>query len=131
MGYVELAYAKQNQLPVAHIRNAAGQFVEPTIASITAAASGSPVQLGADSDYRVSIVNAAGADAYPIASFTWLLVYARQADAAKWQKLREFMQWMYAEGQASAAALGYAPLPTALASQLAERLSRVQAVGTP
>ncbi|MFP5356051.1 MAG: phosphate ABC transporter substrate-binding protein PstS [Gemmatimonadota bacterium] len=131
IGYVELAYAKQNRLPAAHIRNAAGNFIEPTIESITAAAEGATAQLGPDSDYRVSIVNAAGATAYPISSFTWLLVYEKQGDATKGQKLIDFMKWMYADGQQSAAALDYAPLPAALASQLATRLGTIQVGATP
>jgi phosphate transport system substrate-binding protein len=126
IGYVELAYAKQNLLPVAHVLNAAGSYVEPTIASITAAAAGAMARMGPDSDYRISIVDATGADAYPISSFTWLLVYEKQADGTKAQKLLDFMRWMYAEGQASAASLGYAPLPAQLATQLTERLARVQ-----
>lgn len=128
IGYVELAYAKQNSLPAAHVRNAAGQMVEPTIASITAAAASTMSKLGKDSDYRVSIVNAAGAGAYPISSFTWLLVYATQTDGAKGKKLVDFMRWMYASGQESAATLDYAPLPPALATQLTERLSAIQGV---
>jgi phosphate transport system substrate-binding protein len=126
IGYVELAYAKQNKLPVAKVKNASGVLIEPTIESITAAAEGAMSTLGADSDYRVSIVNAAGPTAYPIASFTWLLVYQNQADAAKGRKLVDFMRWMYGEGQQAAAGLDYAPLPAALATQLTERLSRIQ-----
>lgn len=130
IGYVELAYAKQNRLPVAHIRNAAGTYVEPTIESITAAAEGATAKLGPDSDYRISIVNAAGANAYPISSFTWLLVYEQQADATKGQKLVDFMKWMYADGQQSAASLDYAPLPATLASQLATRLGTIRVGAT-
>lgn len=125
IGYVELAYAKQNRLPVAKVTNAAGQAVEPSIESITAAAEGAMAQLGKDSDYRVSIVDAPGATAYPISSFTWLLVYQNQADATKGKKLVDFMRWMYGEGQASAASLDYAPLPAALVTQLTERLATI------
>lgn len=128
IGYVELAYARQNRLPVSHVKNAAGNAVEPTNASITAAAEGGLSQLGPDSDYRVSIVNAPGAQAYPISSFTWLLVYANQADATKGKKLVDFMRWMYSTGQQSAAALDYAPLPAFLATQLTERLSTITGV---
>jgi phosphate transport system substrate-binding protein len=131
IGYVELAYAKQNRLPVALIKNADGQFVEPTIASITAAGEGAAAALTADSDYRISIVNAPGTNAYPISSFTWLLVYERQADATKARKLLDFMTWMYGAGQQNAAALDYAPLPPALAAQLAARLSSVQVGASP
>jgi phosphate transport system substrate-binding protein len=128
IGYVELAYAKQNKLPAARVKNASGALVEPTIASITAAAEGAMDKLGPDSDYRVSIVNAAGPSAYPISSFTWLLVYEKQADATKGKKLIDFMRWMYGEGQQAAGALDYAPLPPALATQLTERLAKVQGV---
>src|SRR4051812_23418609 len=83
IGYVELAYAKENKLAFADIRNAKGQFVTPSIAAVTAAAAGAAAALPATTDYRVSIVNASGANAYPISSFTWLLVYRNQTDAAK------------------------------------------------
>lgn len=125
IGYTELAYAKQNNLSVAHVKNAVGEFVEPTIASITAAAEGAIAALPADSDYRVSIVNGPGAGAYPISSFTWLLVYATPPDPAKGKKLVDFMRWMYSTGQQSAASLDYAPLPAALAQRLTERLSTI------
>jgi len=131
IGYMELAYAKQNSLPVAHVRNAAGEFVEPTIASISAAAEGVVASLTADSDYRISIVNGPGAAAYPISSFTWLLVYSTPPDAAKAKKLVDFMRWMYSTGQQSAAALDYAPLPAALAERLTNRLSTITPTRTP
>lgn len=126
IGYVELAYATQNRLPTAHIRNAAGNFVAPTIESIKAAAEGGASAIGPAADYRVSIVNAPGENAYPISSFTWLLVYETQQDATKGAKLVDFMRWMYGEGQGSAAALDYAPLPEALARQLTERLGTIK-----
>lgn len=131
IGYVELAYAKQNGLPTAHVKNAAGEFVEPTIASITAAAEGVTASLGPDADYRISIVNGPGAGAYPISSLTWLLVYKTPPDAAKGKKIVDFMRWMYSTGQQSAAALDYAPLPAALAQRLTERLSTVSLTATP
>ena len=131
IGYVELAYARHNRLSVALVKNASGAYIEPSIESITAAAEGSMSQLGAASDYRVSIVNAAGATAYPIASFTWLLVYENQPNATKGAKLVAFMRWLYANGQASAAALDYAPLPGALAAQLTDRLTAIKGVATP
>jgi phosphate transport system substrate-binding protein len=131
IGYVELAYAKQNALPAAHIRNKAGEFVEPTIASITAASEGVIAALPADTDYRVSIVNAPGAGTYPISSFTWLLVYKTPPDAAKGRKLVDFMRWMYTTGQQSAATLDYAPLPAALAQRLTDRLSTIALTTTP
>lgn len=130
IGYVELAYAKQNNLPVAHVKNAAGEFVEPTIASITAAAQGAIDALPTDTDYRISIVNGPGAGAYPISSMTWLLIYATPPDAAKGKKLVDFMRWMYSTGQQSAASLDYAPLPAALAQRLTERLGSIVLTGT-
>ena len=129
IGYVELAYAKQNGLPAAHVKNKAGEFVEPTIASITAAAEGVIAGLPTDTDYRVSIVN--GPSGYPISSFTWLLVYKTPPDAAKGKKLVDFLRWIYSTGQQSASALDYAPLPAALAQRLTDRLSTVGATTTP
>ena len=126
IGYVELAYARQNSLPTAHVRNASDAFVNPTIESITAAAAGAMSSFGASSDYRVSIVNAAGAQSYPISSFTWLLVYQAQPDAAKGQKLVDFLKWMYGNGEGMAAALDYAPLPAELRQQLTARLAEIR-----
>src|SRR5207237_1264439 len=83
IGYVELAYARQNKLPTASIRNAAGQFVAPSIAAVTAAAAAAAQKLPPNTDYRLSIVNAAGAQAYPITSFTWILVSKTQPNAEK------------------------------------------------
>jgi phosphate transport system substrate-binding protein len=107
------------------VRNASGQFVEPSIASITAAAEGA--NLPPTSDYRVSIVNAPGAQAYPISSFTWLLVYRNPADTAKGRKLNDFLKWALTEGEESAAALDYAPLPEALSRQLLARIDSIRA----
>jgi phosphate transport system substrate-binding protein len=130
IGYVELAYAKQNNLPVAHVKNKAGEFVEPTIASITSAGQGAIEALPADTDYRISIADAPGAGAYPISSMTWLLVYKTPPDAAKGKKLVDFMRWMYSTGQQTAASLDYAPLPAALAQRLTERLGSIVLTGT-
>jgi phosphate transport system substrate-binding protein len=130
IGYVELAYAKQNRLSYAWIQNAAGTFVEPSIESVTAAAAGKMSTLGANSDYRISVVNAPGANAYPISSFTWLLVYQRQADATKGRKLLDFVRWALTDGQQSASKLDYAPLPGNLAGQLRAGLDQIQ-VGAP
>jgi phosphate transport system substrate-binding protein len=125
IGYVELAYAKQNKLAFADIRNAKGQFVTPTIAAVTAAAAGAAAALPANTDYRVSIVNAAGANAYPISSFTWLLVYRNQPDAVKGKKLLDFVRWALTSGEKSAAALDYAPLPASMSRQLLKHLGTV------
>jgi phosphate transport system substrate-binding protein len=126
IGYIELAYAKQNNLPVASIKNADGQFVAPTVESVTAAAAGVADHLAANSDYRLSIVNAPGATTYPISSFTYLLVYKTATDATKGKKLVDFLKWMYANGEQSAAALDYAPLPPSLVTRLTARLDSIQ-----
>jgi phosphate transport system substrate-binding protein len=126
IGYVELAYAKQNKLPVAAIRNAAGSFVEPSVEGATAAAAGIAEKLGPGTDYRVSIVNAPGAQAYPISSFTWLLVDAQQPDTAKGRKLVSFLKWALTEGEKKAATLDYAPLPDAMTQQLLRRVDEIE-----
>lgn len=129
VGYVELAYARQNNLSLASIRNSSGAYVTPSVESVTAAAAGFLDQLPATSDYRISIVNAPGATAYPISSFTWILVYQKQEDAEKAKKLVDFLRWALKNGGPSAAALDYAPLPSVLVQQLGERLNTI-AVGS-
>ena len=126
IGYVELAYAKQNKLPYALIKNATGQFVAPTIESVTAAAAGAARSLPPTTDFRVSIVNAPGKEAYPISSFTWILVYANQTDATKGKKLVDFLRWAFNSGEAAASSLDYAPLPANMIAMLDRRLSQVK-----
>jgi phosphate transport system substrate-binding protein len=126
IGYVELAYATQNRMATARIRNANGELVAPTTASVTAAAAGAIATLPATTDYRVSIVNAPGAGAYPISSFTWIIVYEKQADAAKKKILVDFLRWALTDGQGMAAALDYAPLPEQMRTALITRLAVVQ-----
>jgi phosphate transport system substrate-binding protein len=109
IGYVELAYAKQNKLPVAHVRNLSGRFIEPTLASITAAAQGAAVALG--KDVRTPIVNSPAPDGYPISGLTFLLVYRDQRDPAKAAALADFIRWANNEGQEVAETLDYARLP--------------------
>ena len=128
IGYMELAYAKQNSLAHAAVKNAAGKYVEASIPSISAAAAGA--NLPPNTDYRVSIVNSAGAEAYPISSFTWLLIYRNQADATKAQKLKDFLRWAYSDGEAMAGALDYGPLPGNLTQRLTARLDSIQAGST-
>ena len=127
VGYVELAYARQNRLAVAAVRNQADRFVTPAIESITAAAESAVGSLGPETDYRVSIVNAPGENAYPISSFTWILLYRDPSDAAKAAKLSDFLRWALRDGQQSAPALHYAPLPDALVRQLEARLDALGA----
>jgi phosphate transport system substrate-binding protein len=126
IGYVELAYVKQNKLPYAAVKNAAGEYVSPTMESVTAAAAGAAKALPSTTDYRVSIVNARGRDAYPMSSFTWILVYSSQTDATKGKKLVDFLRWAFHEGEASAGSLDYAPLPANMVAQLEKRLTTVK-----
>ena len=126
IGYVELAYAKQNSLPFADLQNANGEFITPTIESVTTAAAAAAAKLPENTDYRISIVNASGKGAYPISSFTFLLVYQTQPDAAKGKKLVDFLRWYLRNGEKSAASLDYAPLPASMVAQLEKRLGTIQ-----
>jgi phosphate transport system substrate-binding protein len=126
IGYVELAYANQNKMATAMMKNAAGEFVAPSIASVTTAAAGAAAKLPATTDYRVSIVNAAGAGVYPISSFTWIILYEKQSDPAKGKKLVDFLKWALSDGQAMEAPLDYAPLPDKMRSDLMAKLDTVK-----
>ena len=130
IGYVELAYANQNNMPVAAIRNKAGQFIAASVPAVTAAAAAAAKALPANTDFRVSIVDAAGADSYPISSFTWILVYQKQKDAVKGKKLVDFLDWALTDGEKDAAALDYAPLPGDMASNVRARLKTIDLTGT-
>ncbi len=129
IGYVELAYAKQNNLPIAAIRNKSGQFVAASVPAVTAAAAGAAKTLPANTDYRISIVDAPGADSYPISSFTWILVYQHQQDAVKGKKLVDFLNWALTEGEKSAVTLDYAPLPAEMATTVKARLGTIDLSG--
>ena len=121
IGYVELIYALSNGLPAAEVRNPAGQFVAPTLKSVSAAADGA--DLPPDTDFRVSITNAPGAQTYPISSFTWLLVHEKGAQSPKQQAVRKFIAWMLEPGpQRMAADLHYAPLPVKVIELIRRRL---------
>ncbi|MEK7703860.1 MAG: phosphate ABC transporter substrate-binding protein PstS [Myxococcota bacterium] len=128
IGYVELAYAVQSGLPILEIENQAGRFVAPTIESISAAAAGTVASMPAD--FRVSIVDAPGEGAYPIAAFTYLLVYADAPDARRAQALATFLHWALGEGQQYAAALHYAPLPAPVAMRVEAAVARLGKGGT-
>jgi phosphate transport system substrate-binding protein len=130
IGYVELIYAITNQLPYAHVRNSAGSFIEPSLASVTAAAASAT--FAPDTDFRVSITNPGGAEAYPIASFTWLLIHPDMADAGKARALKAFLDWILTdEAQQMAATLHYAPLPSAVSALAKERVRTLTAAGQP
>jgi phosphate transport system substrate-binding protein len=128
IGYVELIYALSNNLPYADIKNSAGTFVEPSLASVTAAAASA--KLKPDTDFRVSITNPPGADAYPIASFTWLLVHKDTKDAAKAKVIKDFLTWMISsEAQQMVSELKYAPLPKEVVALVQARLPTLKAGG--
>jgi phosphate transport system substrate-binding protein len=128
VGYVELIYAISNNLPYALIKNSEGTFVEPSLETVTNAAASA--KLGKDTDFRVSITNAPGKDAYPIASFTWLLVQKDNKDAAKGKAIRDFLTWMVSdEAQAMAKELNYAPLPAEVRGLVVERIKTLKAGG--
>lgn len=127
IGYVELAYAFQNKLPYAALRNKAGRFVLPSIASTSAAAAGVEIP----DDYRVMIVNAEGPTAYPIASFTYLLVYKEQKDPVKAEALLKFIWWAIHDGEKYAEGLLYAPLPEAVVKKLERTLKSITYKGEP
>ena len=127
IGYVELAYAVQNKLPVANMKNASGAFVEPSIDSVTAAAAASAGST--PDDLRVSITNAAGPTAYPIASYTYILVYKNQRDAAKGKALVDFLWWGIHDGESFAKELQYAPLPADIVSRAESKINSITAGG--
>lgn len=129
IGYVELTFAKANNLPSALIKNAAGNFVEATIETVTAAAADS-VQTTPD-DLRVDITNAAGANAYPISSYTYILAYKDQKDAGKGKLLSDFLWWATHDGQSFARDLHYAQLPAGIVTKVENRLKLMTSGGQP
>jgi phosphate transport system substrate-binding protein len=122
IGYVELIYATQNKMPYAEVKNSAGEFVKPSLESITAALATGDIP----EDFRFSITNAPGKDAYPICGATWLLVYERQKDAAKGKKLVEFLKWAAKDGEKMAKDLQYAPLPDSLQQRVLKRIDEIK-----
>ncbi len=128
IGYVELIYALANDLPVGEIKNKSGSFVAPTLESVSAAAAG--LSLPEDTDFRVSIVDAAGAEAYPVSSFTWLLVSPDVADVEKAKAIKAFLTWMTGpEAAAMARELHFAPLPASVAERVNARIATLKGAG--
>lgn len=128
LGYVELIYALSNKLPYGQIKNPSGSFITPSLETVTSAAAG--IKLPKDTDFRVSITNAPGAEAYPIASFTWLLVKKDNKDTAKAKLIRDSLAWMITpEAQKMAADLHYAPLPAPVVALVEARLQSLKAGG--
>ncbi len=122
LGYVELIYAVQNKIAYGTVRNSSGAFVKASLESVTAAAASAPKM---PADYRVSITNAPGKDAYPISSFTWLLIPQKSKDPAKGKMLADFLNWMVTDGQKLTMALDYAPLPANVAAKVKETIKQV------
>jgi phosphate transport system substrate-binding protein len=129
IGYVELAYAQKNNIPFGTLKNAAGNWITPSLQSVTAAAAGAMAVMGPNTDFRVSITNSPGAQAYPISSFTWFLVHKTYTDTAKARALMQFIAWAESVGQGKAPELGYAPLPKELRPWIEARLRSVTAGG--
>jgi phosphate transport system substrate-binding protein len=123
IGYVELIYAAQNNIAYGSVKNSSGNFLKASLEGVTAAAASAPKM---PADFRVSITNAPGKDAYPISSFTWLLIPAQSKDAAKGKILADFLNWMATDGQKMTAALSYAPLPDNVVQKVKEGIKEVK-----
>ena len=123
IGYVELIYAVQNKIPYGSVRNSSGIFLKASLEGVTAAAASAPKM---PADFRVSITNAPGKDAYPISSFTWLLIPEKSKDAAKGKILADFLNWMASDGQKMTNALTYASLPDSVAAKVKETIKQVK-----
>lgn len=124
IGYVELGYVLQNHMQSALVKNAGGEWVEASTASVTAAAAAAAKTMPAD--FRVSITNAAGKGAYPVSSFTWLLIPSKIPDAAKKAVIVDFLKWMLTSGQKYCAALGFAPLPQSVVDLEMKQIPQIQ-----
>ena len=124
IGYVELIYAIQNHMPYAEVKNSSGKFIRADLASVTAAASGAAKSM--PDDFRVSITSAPGANAYPISSFTWLLIPSQISDPAKREAIKTFLKWMITDGQKYCEALAYAPLPKAVVAKEEKAIAKIQ-----
>jgi phosphate transport system substrate-binding protein len=124
IGYVELIYALQNNIPFGAVKNSSGAFVKADLASVTAAAAGAAKEM--PDDFRVSITNAPGKTAYPISSFTWLLIPQRIQDVGKRDAIKGFLTWMLTDGQGSVEALSYAKLPKEVAEKEKKAINNIQ-----
>jgi phosphate transport system substrate-binding protein len=124
IGYVELIYAIQNNLSYGSVKNEAGDFVKASLAGVSAAAAGAAKSM--PDDFRVSITNAPGKGAYPISSFTWLLIPAQIQDAAKKSAIKDFLQWMLTTGQQDCEPLAYAKLPKEVVAKEEKAISMIQ-----
>jgi len=123
IGYVELIYAVNNKIAYGSVKNAGGEFVKASLESVTAAAASIKSM---PADFRVSITNAPGKEAYPIVSFTWLLIPTPSKDAAKGKIIADFLSWMIGDGQKMTADLSYAPLPESVVAKVKETIKQVK-----
>jgi phosphate transport system substrate-binding protein len=124
IGYVELIYAVQNNIPYGSVKNSSGNFVKADLASVTAAAAGAAKEM--PEDFRVSITNAPGKMAYPISSFTWLLIPQKFQDAGKRDAIKGFLKWMLSDGQNSVETLSYAKLPKEVVEKEKKAINNIQ-----
>jgi phosphate transport system substrate-binding protein len=124
IGYIELIYALNNKIPFAQLQNKAGNWVDASLAGVTAAAASSAGNMAPD--FRVSITDAPGPDAYPISSFTWLLVYQKQTNKDVGEQIKKFLGWALTEGQQEASALKYAPLPAEVVQKETAQIQQIQ-----
>jgi phosphate transport system substrate-binding protein len=129
IGYVELAYADKNKLAYGALQNRGGKFINPTLEAVTTALASAMKTMDASTDFRVSITDAPGATAYPIASMTYLLLHKTYDDATKAKAIVNFVWWGETVGQGKATSLGYAPLPEALRPWIQAKLRSITAGG--
>ena len=124
LGYVELIYAIQNKMPYGKVKNSSGELIKADLASVTAAAAGAAKDM--PDDFRVSITNAPGKTAYPVSSFTWLLIPSKFSDGAKRDAIKDFLKWMLSDGQNEVEALSYARLPKEVGAKEMKALDKIR-----
>jgi phosphate transport system substrate-binding protein len=124
IAYTELLYAVQNKMTYGTVKNKAGNWIKPSLESVTAAAASEAKKMQAD--FRVSITDAAGKDAYPISTYTWLLIPSSFPDAGKAKVMKDFLKWMLTDGQKEAAGLTYAPLPADVVSREQTQIATIK-----
>jgi phosphate transport system substrate-binding protein len=124
IGYVELIFAVKNKMPYGSVKNSSGAYIKASLETVSAAAAGAAKEMPAD--FRVSITNAPGKDAYPISSFTWMLVPSQISDAGKAKAIKSFLQWMLTDGQRSAPSLEYAALPKEVVAKETKQIAMIK-----
>ena len=123
LGYIELIYAVQNKIPYGSVKNSSGAVIKASLEGVTAAAASVKSM---PADYRVSITNAPGKDAYPISSFTWLLIPNPAKDANKGKIVVDFLNWMLDDGEKMTSALTYAPLPESVVTKVKQTIKTIK-----